>query len=543
MEHSTYDIRKTLRALRRRIEWQAIVARTARGWLASAGVLVAVAATRWEAALTAERVAVAAGAGLALCSAWVWARRQSLATVAAQIDRLGQTRDRLQTALALSSEMPRRDGQPNAPVPPMTVLALRECSDWASGRDFRALLPWRVPREAVWLAVPLTALALLGWEVRTAAQAREAEAAAAQESVAGTVGELHALARALEKADGPAQTEELQRIAEALRRSAERVQAEATDRAAAEKAALRELSVLEQSVEEMHRARRDALSPEEREALARALGAQAATQPAADAMQAGDLAEAARHLEQAAKQLTDAGDPAAAAQTERTLREALHRLAAQRELSAGLRQLTQKAQGRGGEGQGTAGEMLRQLAALLSAQPQGPGSQSKAGGKSAAQTLASILAALQQMKHGDAYGKAATPAEGQGGTPGTAVAMQSFATAPNPDVPAPGAADLPTGRPGSERDSGTTASPFGKGTGDLAEKGADLALAGQLGEGESLSQMLPSAGGEDAAARRRYKEIYEAMAPAAQDAVAQENIPLGARFFIQRYFRAIRPEE
>ena len=42
---------------------------------------------------------------------------------------------------------------------------------------------------------------------------------------------------------------------------------------------------------------------------------------------------------------------------------------------------------------------------------------------------------------------------------------------------------------------------------------------------------------------RRYKEIYDAMAPAAEDAAQQENIPLGSRFFIRRYFESIRPKE
>ena len=31
------------------------------------------------------------------------------------------------------------------------------------------------------------------------------------------------------------------------------------------------------------------------------------------------------------------------------------------------------------------------------------------------------------------------------------------------------------------------------------------------------------------------------MAPAAQDALLQEEIPLGSRFFIKRYFESIRP--
>ena len=42
---------------------------------------------------------------------------------------------------------------------------------------------------------------------------------------------------------------------------------------------------------------------------------------------------------------------------------------------------------------------------------------------------------------------------------------------------------------------------------------------------------------------RRYRELYDAASFAAEDAVTQENIPLGARFLIRRYFQAIRPKQ
>lgn len=527
------------------MEMQTWAARVARGWLAAAGALLLAVACGAGSWLRVEWIIALAGAVIAIAAARVWARRQSLAATAVVIDRLGQTRDRWQTALALSAKSEHQPAQGEAGS--MAALALRECAEWVRGRDFRALLPWRLPREVPFLVVPIIALALLHWDARTAAEARRAEAAAAGEEVAGTVKELRALAGAVAKANQQSGAEELEHVAEALRRSTERLQTAATDRAAAEKAALRELSALEALVEEMRRARDAALSPEERQALARALEAQPATQPAAEAMKAGDLAEAARRLEEAAKQLAQKGDAADAEQTERSLRDALERLAAQRELSQALRSLAQKAREAGDKGQSAAGEMLRQLADLLRALPQGrgaPGSQSKPGEQSTEQTLQSLLAALQQLKHGSPQqGSPGALVEGPGGSPGAPVMMQSFAGAPGADATTAGAADLPTGLPGSERDTGTTDSPFGKSSSDAVEKGTDLALRGQLGTGESLSQMLPNAGGDDSKASRRYKEIYDAMAPAAQDAITQENIPLGARFFIQRYFEAIRPQE
>jgi hypothetical protein len=37
--------------------------------------------------------------------------------------------------------------------------------------------------------------------------------------------------------------------------------------------------------------------------------------------------------------------------------------------------------------------------------------------------------------------------------------------------------------------------------------------------------------------------LYDSLAPAAEDAVVQEEIPLGSRLLLRRYFEAIRPQE
>jgi hypothetical protein len=118
--------------------------------------------------------------------------------------------------------------------------------------------------------------------------------------------------------------------------------------------------------------------------------------------------------------------------------------------------------------------------------------------------------------------------------------MQNFAK----DAPPGEGGDprLPSGQPGGERDTGTTDTPFGKEQNPAGQDGQQQSLTGRLGQGETLQQFLP--GIADASkSKRRYKELYEAMAPAAEDAVVQENIPLGSRFFIKRYFESIRPKE
>ncbi len=66
-------------------------------------------------------------------------------------------------------------------------------------------------------------------------------------------------------------------------------------------------------------------------------------------------------------------------------------------------------------------------------------------------------------------------------------------------------------------------------------------LEGMLGNGESLQELVHSPSGP-AKASRRYRDLYEAMAPGAQNTVEQENIPLGSRNFVRRYFENIRPQ-
>jgi hypothetical protein len=177
---------------------------------------------------------------------------------------------------------------------------------------------------------------------------------------------------------------------------------------------------------------------------------------------------------------------------------------------------------------------------MPSQQQQGKQSASSGNGQQMTeQMLKNLLAALQNMKQGGQ--PQGDPSDSPGD--GSRISMQSFSGQPSPgEGNMLGGAQFPTGQPGSENDTGTTATAMGDDPSEAADKGADLALRGQLGEGESLSQLLPGAT-DNSQAQRRYRELYEAMTPAAQDAVMQEEIPLGSRFFIKRYFEAIRPPQ
>lgn len=528
------DCLEVLRGLRRRVVAQVFAVQVVRAALLVSGGLVALAAMeRWGGAHLNWPLLCGIALPVALLVGGVraWWRHPGLSEVAALVDRRAATRDRWATLLSFRTE-----GEEETPF---RALARQECVAYLRGRDFRGLFPWRAPRELPWVAAPLLALAFLLWDVRDTRARMASDRSEGQEEVAETVRGLHSLAQQAERASQEKDSEELRRIAEQLRRSAEQMEASAANREEAQKSAMRELSTLEQLVKAMQEGPARA-TPEELKALAGALKEKPETEAAAEAMQRGDLAKAAEELEALAKQLQEKQDGLSEAQVEKTLQEALERLAQQRQISEALQQLSQQMAQQSGK-PGATNEALQKLAQMLRQMQAQPGKQG-GGGKGQQPTeemLKSLLAALQNMKHGGQ--PQGDPSQNPGSGSGQ-IAMQSFSPSqPGEDAMA-GDAQLPSGLPGSEKDFGTTASAMGTEASEAAEKGADLALSGQLGEGESLSLFTPAAA-DDSHAQRRYRELYEAMAPAAQDAVLQEEIPLGSRFFIKRYFEAIRPPQ
>ncbi|HYR57920.1 MAG TPA: hypothetical protein VEO95_04800, partial [Chthoniobacteraceae bacterium] len=451
-------------------------------------------------------------------------RRLTLPQAAAAIDRLGQTRDRFLTAITFSND---------AGAPGLRALAVRECARFIRGGDFARLVRVRVPRELPWLIVPALALALLDWEARETFGARAAEKAAAQAEVAPTAKKLDDLARQMEKANEKDRSEDLKKIADELKRAAQKLRAEAKTSDEAEKASLRELSELEKLVQEMQK-QSGVPTPAELRELAKALEQQEQTHAAAAAMNAGDLAKAAESLEKAMQDLAESGDERTQEQIEQALKQAMERLAEQQQLSEALDKLAKQAQQSGDPSQGGQ-QISKELADLLKKlQPQS--GQAPKGSPMSEQSLKNLLAALQNLKFGEGDSADSKPGEG---APNGIVAMQG----PNPKSGGDGGDPrLPSGQPGSEHDTGTTESPFGKVKNTPAQDAQSQSVSGRLGQGETLQQFLP--GIADASkSKRRYKELYEAMAPAAEDAVVQENIPLGSRFFIKRYFESIRPRE
>jgi len=513
---------RQIRVARRRLVWQAFLNAWVRLALLGAGGLLAWGAARrflhgelpWD--LRDAGIAFGAAAFAAVCLALL--RRPALGAAAAELDRRADSRDRFVTGLSIGRTSERG---------PFAAAALGECAAFAESMDAVRWFPVRLPREALWMIAPLLSLALLQWDAGAEAERRGAAKEAGQAEVAPTADRLERLAEEAREKAGQQEDPALKALAEKLRQAASDLRAEATDREEGAKAALRALSRLEQVLQDLQKTP-SAASPEELKALAQQLAKEPATKEAAEALEQGRLGDAAQALEQASKK-----DAPSAAEAEKRLQEALQHLAEQRQHSQALEQMMDELRKDGGKG------AMQKLAQMLQQMNGQTGQGAKAQGRPGRQaTLQEMLAALQSLK----YGQPSQSPQQKPGDPsgGGSVAMEDFGKRPGQGQGPQGDAGRPTGQPGSERDTGTTPTPFGERPEGEGEKGADIALKGRLGEGESLSVYAPAAG-DQSKAQRRYRELYDALAPEAREAVLQEAVPLGSRFFIQRYFEAIRP--
>ncbi len=500
--------RSQLTLLRRRLILQAFCRGVATaGVVASAGMLIWALfspATWWPWSLLLWAAAVLVAAG------WAIATAPTLQQVAVWIDDRAGTCDRFSTLLEFET-LPEADAG-------FYKAAREECARFLAGFDVRLWAPWRFPKQAAWAVVPMVLLATLEWGVRPMLQTPEREPDAATVAMAG---QLEQMAKKAEQSESP----EMKELAEALRKSAEQLREEARGDTP-EKAMLRELSALEEMVRQAQAAANDL------KALAEALARTEMTKEAAEALQAADTEGAARGLEEQAKQLTESQDQAASkeamAELEKALREAARRMREQSALAEAVAQAARAAQSRNAS---ALAEALNQLGKAVR--------QQRKGSQGASPSMQQMLAALRDLK-ANRDGQSSGNAQQEGSGSGMAMMMPGEALGKD-GQPEVGMGEMPGGQPGSEQDQGAKSSPFGD-PGKSAEAGLQTQLQGLLGEGESLHTLLPTKPGEEPA-KAGYKALYEAAAPAAEDALQKENIPVGARPYVRRYFEAIRPKQ
>lgn len=334
-------------------------------------------------------------------------------------------------------------------------------------------------RRVLWLLLPMAALALLEGVHRARLAGMRDELATAQELIRKAKDAL------------PPEDKELAKEAEDLT-DLEKKLADTNDPV---REAMRALAELERKLASA--SVQNALSPAEAAALADALAAEAPqlseqlrsgnAQGAAEGVAKLDPAALAKALEQAAKHLEN-----------RRLQELARDPKAQ-----------------------------QQLGSILRSSGEGSGQRKK------------FLSALKDIKQGNSgESKEKDQQDGPGGG--------EPSDAPNGgEKPDAGLADNapPGGRPGSDKDLGKGSDLDGQKDPEAGDARTEEFVAGQMGEGTSLVEMLRAAGGDDAKARRAWKSAWQTAAPAALDAVAREEIPPGSRLMVKRYFEAIRPKE
>lgn len=394
-------------------------------------------------------------------SAWRWRPARA---VAAAVDGAGRTKDRLVTLLTLSPEQS------------MAACVQREGTAYLRQMDVRKIVPLRLRwRAIIPLVLPAAALAL----VATLDAWRDGVRAPAQAEAAA----LLAKAADVLTQDNPDLPPE-------FRDDVTRAQKLLADSQEPMRDALRTLSELEQKLAAAAAANQ-ALTSEEREALAKALAASNAR--AAENLRSGDNQSAADDIA--------AMDPEALA---KALEQAARHLEQNR-----LRDLARQ--------QDTA----KRLVAMLEPSDGQPGDP---------RSLQAAAHALRDIR----TGQNPEPANGQ-------MAQQKRGKG----EPAQGDADdaPPTGSPGSELDRGRGRDLGGEQDPLRTASGGDESLTGQLDDGSSLVEIFRSAGADDPKARRAWKAAWDEAAPAALDAVATEQIPPGSRLLVRKYFEAIRPKD
>ena len=206
--------------------------------------------------------------------------------------------------------------------------------------------------------------------------------------------------------------------------------------------------------------------------------------------------------------------------------------------------MEQAAQGAQSGQEGLSQQSLQRLAELLRKAGKNGASQASRGKGSngppmTEQQLQDLLNSLENMKEGVAARRwTRQPRPGQRAIAG--VGGGAFARKRGDGQ---SAGDKPSGMPGGEHDQGTNEHLFADKPPDGPK--AEGNAPADRGRAGGTARRCRSSSARRAArprASRQYRDLYEAIAPAEQNSVEQEAIPLGSRHLVRRYFENIRPQ-
>lgn len=461
---------------------------------------------------------------------WTLGSLPFLDDVTRWIDRRAGTHDRFHTALDFAAR-PR--------LTPLEELTLAECALYAERFPVARWTPLRLPCTLMALPVPLIALGMLAWHA-SLGSGQPSRDPALQVAVTKRAAVLQKMVERLRREDEKSPSSDLAKLADAMQHSAERLKE--SQRQGDEqklKTSLAEMSSLEAMLNAMKQAAQESkVSPGELAALAAALESNPQGKDAAEAIKAGQLEQAGDQLAQLAEKLGKQGDvQQMLQQLAQSMQEQAAKLSAT-ERNEVARQMQQAAQGASSGQPGLSQQALQRLADALRKAGKSGARQARAGGKGGQplteQQLQQLLNALENMKEGDQPG--GDPGGDNSGGQQSLATVEAFGK--GQDASRGG---QPTGMPGGERDQGTNDHLFADKPSDLQAEGNARRLEGKLGDGATLQELVGAASGP-AKASRQYRDLYEAITPAEQSSVEQENIPLGSRYLVRRYFENIRPQ-
>lgn len=416
--------------------------------------------------------------------------------VAARLDRAEGAESRYSTGLALRG-LPDRT--------PMEELALAECAGWVAGQ--RGRLPVRkMPRRLMAGGAGLWALGLLLFFAAVSFERARPDADAFADA-------LEQAADRLQNPQGQVATAaDLAQLQEQLRAEAERLRDgnSQTPGEDAEKALSRASARLEAGKRSLSNG---GMRDEELTALQEAAGRQPDGEDLQSALEAGDLEAASERAaelpsEQSANALLDAA--ARLPQQASSLMSQLAQQASQG--NQDLSEMLSEAIRRSEEARRQA-EQLAQMQSALSDMQMDLRPSGQAGSGPSSEEQQQMLAAIgrQQQQQG------------------------------NQQESAGFSSSKPTGKPGSEQDTGTTLDPFG-GKDDVPPPSDLLSFIQGASTDGPIESSSAETDNQEAQVRSQWREVQAAAEQRAAESVATDSVPPNARRLVRRYFEQIRPE-
>ena len=425
--------------------------------------------------------------------------------VARRLDLLAAFQDRVVTYLEFKSMGART---------PWHELALRQNASEIVRMDVSRCCPVRVPRRTAWLVLPLICFLNL-WiydALSHPAMVRDPEL---EKVLAAKSEELKKLSEQIRREAETKKIDELRKLAEEMKKSAELIKPqEGKNAEEMKKNALLEWSRLESKLSELSKAAPGA-SDAELKQLAEALEQDPATAELARKLKQENLAGAMQALQSMMDQAQN--DPGAAQE---------------------LREMAQRM----GQAQMSSEQMAEMMNQMRQAAASGQSSQLQ----KAAQSFSQMLSGMEKSKQQSQLASSSLGAMQMMKSGMTGLGMQKSGMGAGEKGEQQG---LGTGRGQSNPDPKdglgigleTVENIFGDRT-KIDAQHNPVKIEGQMGEGQSFENILRGTA-EASTSTVEYRELFNNYTPEAEEAIFKENIPLGSKYYIKRYFEGIRPQQ